>query len=116
VGSVQIASIPGTSTNTFGAHPLSSISSVIPVGGGLSTVLNFPHDGSLDGDALDIPKIVNGVFSGYNVVSIDSVWTSGYGNALDNAQVLEPVIPVATGFFFVNYNGGSVAWVQTLSP
>ncbi len=116
VGTVDVATLPGSVTNTLPAG-YSFVSSVLPLGGGVSSVLNLTNNGALDGTQIYIPNIVSGSVHGYTTVTIDSGMTTGFGNASDTAPVAEPVIPVGTGFLYNNNAGlGPVTWVQTLNP
>lgn len=86
--------------------------SKLPVGGGISSVLQLPKDGSLDGSIINIPNIVAGNVHGFTQITIDSGQSTGFGNASDTAAVPEPVIPLGTGFFIQN-TSGNVNWVQS---
>jgi hypothetical protein len=97
------------------------VASKLPVGGGISSVLQLTNPGpGSGGNVLDyslvyVPNIVNGNFTGYQIVTIDSDYASGFANAADNAQALEPQIPVGAGFIidFVDNNSvGSYTWTQ----
>jgi hypothetical protein len=74
----------------------------------------LPANGSLDGAAIYIPNIYGGAVHGFIQMTIDSGWSTGFGNAADTAQVAEPVIPVGSGFFIDNTTGGPVQWIQSL--
>jgi hypothetical protein len=107
--------VVGLTTNTLPSSPqFSYVSSKIAIGGGVSSVLQLPANGSLDSCVIYIPNIVGGAVHGFNQVTIDSGWSTGFGNAADSAQVPEPIIPVGTGFFFYNVSGAPVKWVQSL--
>jgi hypothetical protein len=115
-GTVAINSIPGTTTNTIPAG-LQFYASQLPIGGGVATVLNLPHDGSMDGNVIQTPNIVGGLVRGYAQVTIDSTMATGFGNASDSASAPEPVISVGSGFLINNnQGGGTYLWVQTLNP
>ena len=117
-GTVHVGSgsIPGTSTNVIPNQALNLISPVIPFGGGITSSLGFTNvAGALDGNQIFIPIISpSGVLSGFNTVTFDSGFASGFGDANDAAQVAEPQIPVGSGFFFGNGTGGTVKWIQSL--
>ncbi len=100
---------------------LNYVASKLPVGGGLDSVLQLTNPGPgsggnvLDYSLIYVPNIVNGNFTGYQIVTIDSDFASGFANAADNAQVSEPQIPVGAGFIidFVDNNSvGSYTWTQ----
>lgn len=118
VGTVHTDGV-GASTNVVGVTtnylPLgfTYVASKLPVGGGISSVLGLPADGSLDGSAIYIPNISGGIVHGFNQFTIDSGQTTGFGNAADTAPAAEPVIPVGTGFFIDN-TAGAENWVQSL--
>jgi hypothetical protein len=117
VGTVHIGSgsYPGTSTNFIAANALYSfIAPVIPVGGGISSVCGLTNNGSLDGDYVYVPNIVNGLFKGYTISTFDSSMATGFGDSGDNVQAPEPQIPVGGGFFFNNANGTPVTWIQSI--
>ena len=104
----------GLSTNTITLSPASGFyASKVPVGGGLSSVLQFPHDGSLDGSIISIPTITAGAISGFQLITIDSMVSGGYADANDVNPVPEPQIPVGTGFFLQNLTAAPVNWVQS---
>jgi hypothetical protein len=84
------------------------------VGGGVSSVLGLPADGSLDGCGIYVPIIISGQIRGFNSTVIDSGQSTGFGNASDTAAAPEPVIPVGSGFFFYNTLGTTVKWTQSL--
>jgi len=119
VGTVHINGA-GSSTNAVGVTtnsvPLgfTFLASALPVGGGISSVLGLPADGSLDGSIINIP-IINGSgnIAGFTQITIDSGQSTGFGNASDTAAVPEPQIPVGTGFLFQN-TAGAENWVQSL--
>jgi hypothetical protein len=121
VGTVQVSAPPtgsqtvGTATNTITTNPSDVlIGSIIPVGGGLSSVLNFNLAGGVpDYTVVNIPKIVNGVLTGFTGYTVDSSFPSGFADPTDNFGVPEPIIPVGSGFFFVNNSGSTVNWVQS---
>jgi hypothetical protein len=71
--------------------------------------------GALDGALLYFPNInAAGSFLGYNIITIDSYWSTGFGNFLDSAAVPEPQVPIGTGFIFDNNLGTTVDWIQSL--
>jgi hypothetical protein len=98
------------------------VASKLPVAGGLTSVLGLSNPGPgsgnniLDFSIVYIPNIVNGAFVGYQIVTIDSDFSTGYANAGDNAQVAEPQIPVGAGVIidYQNANGlgSTYTWVQ----
>jgi hypothetical protein len=109
----------GTTSNTIsGSQILSLVSSVLPIGGGVQSVLQLSNTAPnyvLDGSFVYIPNInAAGTLLGYNIVQYDHTFPSGFANATDSAGVAEPQIPVGTGFFFNNQTGGAVVWVQSL--
>jgi len=121
--------IAGVTTNIFLANAYTFVSSKLPIAGGVTSVLGLtntpdtnPADANYQGGTLDytvlyIPNIsVTGQFLGYNEVTIDSGWSTGFGNAKDNAQVAEPVIPVGGGFIFQNNlkPAQNIVWTQSL--
>ena len=117
VGTVHIGSgtYPGTSTNVLSATGYSLVAPVIPVGGGLTSVLGLTNSaGALDGSYVYVPHIVNGSFNGYTVSTFDSGLATGFGDAADAVAVPEPVISVGGGFFFNNQSGSAVNWVQSI--
>ena len=117
VGTVHIGSgsYPGTSTNVILASAaFSLVAPVIPVSGGISSVCGLTNSaGALDGDYIYVPKIIGGVFHGYDVTTIDST-LGGFADVTDSTNVPEPVITLGTGFFFNNQNLQTVNWVQSL--
>ncbi|HEY5503881.1 MAG TPA: hypothetical protein VIK28_01890 [Sedimentisphaerales bacterium] len=117
VGSVAINSLPGTTTNNLPAG-FTFVSSVLPVGGGLTSVLQLTNNaGALDGTYIYMPNIVSGTVHGYNIITIDSGMPSGYANAADLASVPEPQFPISGGFLYNNnVGGGTIQWVQILNP
>jgi hypothetical protein len=114
-GAGASTNVVGLTTNTLPSSPqFSFVASKLPIGGGVSSVLQIPANGSLDGCLIYLPNIVGGSVHGFNTVTIDSGWTTGFGNGADTAQVAEPVIPAGQGFFFYNTVGAPVQWVQSL--
>jgi hypothetical protein len=117
VGQVHIGSgtYPGTSTNSIPSSILTFTAAVIPVGGGVSSVLQFTNSaGALDGNYIFIPIISGGVETGFNQYTFDSGFTTGFGDPSDSFQVAEPQIPVGGGFFYGNQSGTPYTWVQSL--
>jgi hypothetical protein len=120
VGTVHVdaaatgSQVVGQTTNNLPAGEY-FYSSKLPIGGGAGTVLQLPAlSGNLDGSTLYIPNIVGGSIHGYTAYTIDSGQTpSGFGNALDTAEVPEPTIPVGTGFL-LNNTTGATQWIQAL--
>ena len=120
VGTVHVGgagastNVVGIATNTIPSNPaFSYVASVIPVAGGISSVLGLPADGSLDGCVLYIPNISGGAVHGFTQVTIDSTVAGGFADAADVNPVPEPLIPVGTGFFFDNLTGSPITWVQS---
>jgi hypothetical protein len=118
VGTVHSEGI-GASTNVVGLTTnvlpinFSYVASKISVGGGISSVLGLPKDGSLDGCLIYVPNVVGGQVHGFTTITIDSGQPTGFGNGSDSAPVAEPVIPVGGGFF-LNNTAGAENWVQSL--
>ena len=119
VGTVHVDGA-GASTNLVGvttnhlAAGFSFLASKVPVGGGISSVLGLPANGSLDGSIINVPIIgVDGNVHGFTQTTIDSSWPTGFGNASDTAQAPEPIIPVGTGFLLQN-TATVEDWVQSL--
>jgi hypothetical protein len=121
VGTVHVGgagastNVIGVTTNLLTTSPQNNFySSVLPVGGGISSVLDLPHNGSLDGALINIP-IINaaGNFAGFHTVTIDSSFPTGFADAGDVNGVPEPQIPVATGFFLNNNTGNAINWIQS---
>jgi hypothetical protein len=108
--------VVGLTTNTLPSSPqFNYVASKMPIAGGISSILQLPADGSLDGCLIYIPKIIGGQVRGFTTVTIDSGQTpSGFGDATDANEVAEPIIPVGAGFFFYNTVGHPVKWVQSL--
>jgi hypothetical protein len=127
VGTVQVSGV-ATGSQTVGVTtnnlPLgySFVSSILPIGGGITTVLQLTNpvssvtgSGPLDGATVYFPRInAAGSFLGYTIVTFDSGQPTGFGNAQDTAPVAEPVIPVGTGFIFNNNTGVALQWIQGL--
>ena len=119
VGAVAVNALPGTTTNTIpGNRVLTLAASILPVGGGISSVLGFTNAaGTLDGNYVYIPKFNSShVQIGFDQYTFDSGFASGFGDATDAFQVAEPTIPVGGGFFYGNQDGTTRTWVQTLAP
>jgi hypothetical protein len=112
-GAATGAQVVGVTTNTVGTG-FQFIASKLSIGGGISSVLGLPADGSLDGSSIYIPNISGGAVHGFTQITVDSGQSTGFGNAADTAAVAEPVIPVGTGFFFFNGTGAPFNWVQGL--
>jgi hypothetical protein len=117
VGTVHIdgagssTNVVGVTTNFLGTG-FRYVASKLPIGGGISSVLQLPHDGSLDGSGIYVPNIVSGQVHGFTQYTIDSGQPSGFGNASDSAPASEPQIPVGTGFFIQN-TAGAENWIQS---
>jgi hypothetical protein len=108
----------GLATNTLPSSPSQSfVSSVIPVGGGLASVLqltNAANPAAYDGCVISIPQINNaGNVTGFNVTVFDSTFNTGFGDSGDNFAVPEPVISVSKGFFFNDTTGSPIKWIQS---
>jgi hypothetical protein len=119
VGQVHIDSgtYPGTSTNTLSSTPTYSLaSSVLPIAGGISSVLGLTNSaGALDGTFLYLPNInAAGTFLGYNIVQFDSSQTTGFANSSDSAAVPEPVLSVGASLLINNQSGAPISWVQSI--
>jgi hypothetical protein len=115
VGTVAISSVPGAVTNIVGANK-SFVSSVLPIGGGLISSLQFTNiNGNLNGAYIYVPNIVGGNVHGYTISTFDNGFPSGFGDAADLNPAPEPNIPVGSGFIIDNNAGlGAVNWVQGL--
>jgi hypothetical protein len=116
----------GTTTN-FITPGYNFIASKLPVAGGVSTVLGITNNvvggnggpnggtGPLDFATIYLPNINGlGQFVGYNIVTIDSDYVTGFANSTDTAGVPEPTIPVGTGFILNNNTGNTYIWNQNL--
>jgi hypothetical protein len=112
-GTGASTNVVGLTTNTLPTG-FSFVASKLSIGGGISSVLGLPADGSLDGSQIYIPNISGGAVHGFIQITIDSGQSTGFGNAGDTASVPEPVIPVGSGFFFSNGTGAPVKWIQSL--
>ena len=133
VGSVHVdaaaagSQVVGGTTNVIGhAHVLNFVGSILPVGGGVSSVLQLTNafngtGGPLDGCSINTPNFNSaGSVVGYTQYYFDANpadypagqftgFTDVSGNPLP-----EPVIPVGGGFFFNNQTGANVVWTQSL--
>jgi hypothetical protein len=121
VGTVVVggpgAGTVGIATNSItSAHVLTFASSIFPIGGGITSVLQLTNNaGALDGSFVYVANInAAGTFLGYQISQFDSSQTTGFANSTDTSAVAEPTIPVAGGFYFNNQTGGTVNWVQSL--
>jgi hypothetical protein len=108
----------GLNTNTMGISPtVSFVSSIVPVGGGLATSLQFTNaatPSAYDGCTVSIPNInAGGNITGFTTYVFDSTFNTGFGDAGDNFAVPQPVIPVGGGFFFNNTIGSPIKWIQS---
>jgi hypothetical protein len=119
VGTVHVdapaagTNVVGTTTNILSVSPVETlVSSVLPISGGISSVLQLPANGSLDSCVIYLPIITGGLQKGFTAITIDSGWPTGFGNAADTAAVPEPVVNLGTGFFFYNLSGAPATWVQ----
>jgi len=106
----------GQTTNVLKVSPFNTtfIGSVLPIGGGLGSVCQFPTNGPTDGTLVNIPQISGGNVVGFTVYTVDSTMNTGFSDINDNNPVAEPIIPVGTGFFFQNNTGSDKSWVQKL--
>jgi len=115
----------GSTTNLFGAGN-TYLASKLPIGGGISSVLNLtnltssPGNGPLDFDLVEIPNLVtngtlngypNVVAAGYQITTIDSDYGTGFANQADTAVAPEPQIPIGTGFILNTFNGNTTSGV-----
>jgi hypothetical protein len=121
VGTVHVGG-PGVSTNVVGvtsnvlnnatAYVLAS--SVLPIGGGISSTLELSNPGgAIDGSIVLIANIVGGNIHGYTSTAFDSTSPTGFSNPSTFAQVPEPQINVGQGFLFSNQSGAPINWVQS---
>jgi hypothetical protein len=115
-GAATGVQVVGTTTNVLSnATTYVMASSVLPIGGGITTVLQLMNvGGAIDGSTVLIPNIVGGAIHGYNSVNFDSSSPTGFSDPLTFAQKPEPVIGVAQGFLFSNQAGAPISWVQAL--
>jgi len=120
VGTVHVdaaatgAQTVGQTTNTI-VTGFQFYASKLPIGGGLASVLQLPASSSLlDGSPVYLPNIVGGSVHGFTILTIDSTWATGFGNAADSAQAAEPSVSVGTGLLINNTTGSAVQWVQAL--
>ncbi|MDR3573132.1 MAG: hypothetical protein P4L50_04685 [Anaerolineaceae bacterium] len=106
----------GSTTNVLVTSPaLQFIGSVLPVGGGLASVLQFPTNGPTDYALVQVPVInAAGNITGFTIYTVDSSMNTGFSDVNDNNPVAEPIIPVGSGFFFLNNTGNQQKWVQGL--
>lgn len=122
VGTVAVGG-PGASTNVVGVttNIISSAtvyvlkSSILPIGGGISSVLGLQNvGGALDGSIVLIPNIVGGSIHGYQQTQFDSSSGTGFSDPATFASKPEPVIPVGGAFLFSDQSGADIQWVQSL--
>jgi hypothetical protein len=120
VGTVHVdgagasTNVVGVSTNVLTSNPATAFyASAIPVGGGLGTALGLVPSTALNGDFVNVPIITGGNIHGFTTAQIDTTVGSGWADASDSFAVPEPIVPVATGFFFQNVNGTPFNWVQS---
>ena len=122
VGTVLVGG-PGASTNVVGlatnilgnATTYVVVGSVLPIGGGITTVLQLANPaGAYDGSLVLSPNIVSGNIHGYSSVQFDSGSPTGFSDPSTSAQKPEPQIAVAQGFLFSNTSGAPITWVQSL--
>jgi hypothetical protein len=123
VGTVHVdAAATGTQTVGSTTNVISSattyvyISSKLPIGGGVSSVLGISNvGGAIDGSIVVLPNIVSGAVHGYNNIVFDSSKATGFTDIGTGTQTLpEPVIAVGGGFLFSNQAGSPINWVQSL--
>jgi hypothetical protein len=115
-GSGASTNVVGITTNAIsGSHQVFA-GSALPIGGGISSVLQLTNPGGvLDGSFIYVPTFNSGGgISGYQISQFDSSKGTGFADANDVNTVAEPIIPVASGFFFSNQSGGSYNWIQSL--
>jgi hypothetical protein len=129
-GSAVSPGYVGLTTNTFNLG-YNFVSSKLPIGGGVSSVLqlnNTPINangyGPFDLQQILVPHIsAAGNFLGFTTTTIDSYWSTGFGNSADSAAAPEPVIPTGSGFIFLYISqppnttgatGQPLYWVQSL--
>jgi hypothetical protein len=110
--------VVGVSTNTLGltgSSQLSFVGSVIPVGGGLASVDQFPAtNGTLNYAYVNVPNInAAGNLTGFTQYTVDNGFASGFADPSDSFQVAEPILQVGSGFFFQDNLGHSAPWVQS---
>jgi hypothetical protein len=122
VGTVMVNGV-GSGTNVVGVttNVLSSSttyifpSSILPIGGGISSVLQLADvGGAIDGCLVLTPNIVGGAIHGYTQVQFDSTSPTGFSDPVSSAQKPEPQIGVGQGFLFSNTSGAPISWVQSL--
>jgi hypothetical protein len=122
VGTVAVGG-PGASTNVVGittnvlgnATTYVIASSVLPIGGGISSVLGLTNPGgAIDGSVVLVPNVVSGSIHGYTQTAFDSTSGTGFSNPANFAPLPEPVIPVGSSFLFNNQSGAPINWVQSL--
>jgi hypothetical protein len=123
VGSVAVDAPPtgtqtvGTTSNVIsGSLAYVFISSRLPVGGGVTSVLGITNDinGDLDGSVVLQPNIINGAVKGFVTTLFNSASPTGFRNANNTATAPEPVIPVGGSFLFQNQSGADYLWIQSL--
>jgi hypothetical protein len=105
----------GMTTNVLGNGTVYVLaSSKLPVGGGITTVLQLANPGgAIDGSTVLKPNIVGGAIHGYTSVSFDSSSPTGFSDPLTFAQKPEPQINAGEGFLFNNQSGAPINWVQS---
>lgn len=120
VGSVRT----GTTTVNFPATPtMYAAGSAVPFSGGVTNVLQFSNVydsaqgyGPLDGCQIEKAIITaGGQITGFSVISFDTGSKTGFRNT-SGAEVAEPTINPAQGFFFNNVNGAVTPWTQVFNP
>jgi hypothetical protein len=106
---------------------LNFVSSKLPIGGGLGTVLGLtnsvsggnggPNSGTsaLDFSYVYVPNMVNGAFSGYTKYTFDTDFPSGFADGADLVGVTEPQIPIGAGIIvqYENANGAGATYTWT---
>jgi hypothetical protein len=110
----------GQTTNVL-IKGLNYVASKLPVGGGLNSVLQLslaPNGGfggansgtnQLDYSLVYVPNIVNGNFAGYTEYTVDSTYTTGFGDFGDNPIASEPTVPAGVGIIvdYLDANSGN---------
>jgi hypothetical protein len=114
-GAATGVQVVGVTTNNLvvSPHPQTFVGSVLPVGGGLGSVLQFPTNGILNYALIQVPNINAGRILGFTTYTVDNAMSTGFSDSFDNNPVPEPVIPVGSGFFINNNTGSAVNWIQS---
>jgi hypothetical protein len=108
--------VVGLTTNVLSSSPTLSLnSSILPISGGISSVLGLANPGgNYDGCIVLIPNIVGGAIHGYTSVQFDSTSGTGFSDPVSNASRPEPTINVGQSFLFNNQSGAPISWQQSL--